>query len=142
MPEGYLLFSDPNTNTIYRWSDTDGLSVFRTKSGYTGVDIAEYGQPGSNGLALDRDGRLTIDEHGNRRVTRLEKNGSLTVLADHYDGKRLNSPNDSSTSRTDRSTSPTRRSACRRPSRIRAKRRRTAACIDGQTAGCSSSPPT
>ena len=94
VPEGYLLFSDPNTNTIYRWSDTDGLSVFRTKSGYTGVDIAEYGQPGSNGLALDRDGRLTIDEHGNRRVTRLEKNGSLTVLADHYDGKRLNSPND------------------------------------------------
>ena len=92
--EGYLLFSDPNANTIYRWSDADGLSVFRTKSGYTGVDIAEYGQPGSNGLALDRDGRLTIDEHGNRRVTRLEKNGSLTVLADHVDGKRLNSPND------------------------------------------------
>jgi gluconolactonase len=94
VPEGYLLFSDPNTNTIYRWSDTDGLSVFRAKSGYTGVDIAEYGQPGSNGLALDREGRLTINEHGNRRVTRLEKNGSLTVLADHYDGKRLNSPND------------------------------------------------
>jgi gluconolactonase len=94
VPEGYLLFSDPNTNTIYRWSDTDGLSVFRTKSGYTGIDIAQYGQPGSNGLALDRDGRLTINEHGNRRVTRLEKNGSLTVLADHYDGKRLNSPND------------------------------------------------
>jgi gluconolactonase len=94
VPEGYLLFSDPNANTIYRWSDTDGLSVFRTKSGYTGVNIAEYGQPGSNGLALDRDGRLTIDEHGNRRVTRLEKNGSLTVLADLYDGKRLNSPND------------------------------------------------
>jgi gluconolactonase len=94
VPEGYLLFSDPNTNTIYRWSDTDGLSVFRTKSGYTGANIAEYGQPGSNGLAIDRDGRLTIDEHGNRRVTRLEKNGSLTVLADRYDGKRLNSPND------------------------------------------------
>ncbi len=94
VPEGYLLFSDPNSNTIYRWSDTDGLSVFRTKSGYTGADIAEYGQPGSNGLALDREGRLTIDEHGNRRVTRLEKNGSLTVLADRYEGKRLNSPND------------------------------------------------
>jgi gluconolactonase len=93
-PDGYLLFSDPNSNTIYRWSDEDGLSVFRTKSGYTGVDIGEYGQPGSNGLTFDRDGRLTIDEHGNRRVTRLEKNGTLTILADRCDGHRLNSPND------------------------------------------------
>src|SRR5213076_3051809 len=49
---------------------------------------------GSNGLTLDRDGRLTIDEHGNRRVTRLEKNGVLTVLTDKYQSKRLNSPND------------------------------------------------
>jgi gluconolactonase len=94
VPEGYLLFSDPNNNTIYRWSDNDGLSVYRAKSGYTGTDIGQYGQPGSNGLTLDRDGRLTIDEHGNRRVTRLEKTGALTVLADRYDGKRLNSPND------------------------------------------------
>jgi len=94
LPEGALLFSDPNANGIFRWSDDDGLSVFRTKSGYTGVNIGEYGQPGSNGLAVDADGRLTIDEHGNRRVTRLEKNGVLTVLADHYEGKRLNSPND------------------------------------------------
>ncbi len=91
---GHLLFSDPNDNRIYRWTPDGDLSVFRTKSGYTGADIAEYGQPGSNGLTLDRDGRLTIDKHGNRRVTRLEKNGQLTVLADRYDGKRLNSPND------------------------------------------------
>jgi gluconolactonase len=68
--------------------------VFRTKSGYTGWDIGEYGQPGSNGLALDREGRLTINEHGNHRVSRLEKTGALTVLADRFDGKRLNSPND------------------------------------------------
>ena len=93
-PDGYLLFSDPNANTIYRWSDADGLAVFRTKSGYTGADIGEYGQPGSNGLAFDSEGRLTINEHGNRRVTRLEKNGVITVLADRYEGKRLNSPND------------------------------------------------
>ena len=92
--EGYLLFSDPNANTIYRWSRHGEVSVFRTKSGYTGVDVGEYGQPGSNGLALDREGRLTINEHGNRRVTRLEKTGALTVLADRYHGKRLNSPND------------------------------------------------
>jgi gluconolactonase len=93
-PDGSLLFSDPNANTIYRWSDDDGLSVFRTKSGYTGVDVGDYGQPGSNGLALDRDGRLTINEHGNHRVSRLEKTGALTVLADRFEGKRLNSPND------------------------------------------------
>ena len=91
---GYLLFSDPNANAIYRWTPDGQVSVFRTKSGYTGADIGEYNQPGSNGLTLDRDGRLTIDEHGNRRVTRLEKNGVLTVLAEQYEGKRLNSPND------------------------------------------------
>jgi gluconolactonase len=94
VPDGYLLFSDPNANTIYRWSDNDGLSVFRAKSGYTGFDIGDYRQPGSNGLTLDREGRLTINEHGNRRVTRLEKTGALTILADRFEGKRLNSPND------------------------------------------------
>jgi gluconolactonase len=93
-PDGYLLFSDPNANTIYRLTEDGDLSVYRTKSGYTASDIAAYGQPGSNGLALDPQGRLTIDEHGNRRVTRLEKNGTLTVLADRFEGKRLNSPND------------------------------------------------
>jgi gluconolactonase len=93
-PDGYLLFSDPNANTIYRWTPDGGLSVFRTKSGYRGFDIGAYNQPGSNGLALDPAGRLTINEHGNRRVTRLEKNGVLTVLADRFEGKRLNSPND------------------------------------------------
>lgn len=91
---GYLLFSDPNKNVIHRWTHDGEVSIFRTKSGYSGVDIGEYHQPGSNGLALDSDGRLTICEHGNRRVTRLEKNGSLTVLADRFEGKRLNSPND------------------------------------------------
>ncbi len=93
-PDGYLLFSDPNDNIIYRWTPQGELFIFRPKSGYTGFDIVEYGQPGSNGLTLDREHRLTINEHGNRRVTRLEKNGVLTVLADRYQGKRLNSPND------------------------------------------------
>jgi gluconolactonase len=91
---GHLLFSDPNANTIYRWSPEGQVSVFRTKSGYAGVDVGEYGQPGSNGLTLDREGRLTINQHGNRRVVRLEKTGAITVLADRYQGKRLNSPND------------------------------------------------
>lgn len=91
---GYLLFSDPDNNLIYRWTPEGEVSVYRTHSGYTGTNVGEYGQPGSNGLTLDKQGRLTINEHGNRRVTRLEKNGVLTVLADRYEGKRLNSPND------------------------------------------------
>jgi len=93
---GYLLFSDPNSNTIYKYSpDGNGtLTVFREKSGYEGADITEYGQPGSNGLTFDREGRLTINQHGNRRVARLESDGTLIVLADKFEGKRLNSPND------------------------------------------------
>jgi gluconolactonase len=92
----FLLFSDPNNNTIYKYSPEGNgtLSVFRDKSGYEGADIAEYGQPGSNGLTFDRAGRLTINQHGNRRVVRLEDNRQLTVLADKFKGKRLNSPND------------------------------------------------
>lgn len=91
---GYLLFSDPNHNTIYKYTEDGALSVFRQKSGYDGEDIAEYGQPGSNGLTLDPAHRLTVNEHGRRRVIRIESDGSVTVLADRFQGKRLNSPND------------------------------------------------
>jgi gluconolactonase len=95
---GYLLFSDPNSNVIYKYAPAGAqagrLEIFRAPSGYSGADIAEYGQPGSNGLALDRQGRLTINQHGNRRVIRLERDASETVLAGRYEGKRLNSPND------------------------------------------------
>ena len=92
---GELLFSDPNANRIYAYNEhAASLRVFREMSGYEGADIAEYGQPGSNGLALDAQRRLTINQHGNRRVVRVEEDGTLTVLADRYDGKRLNSPND------------------------------------------------
>lgn len=93
-PDGFLLFSDPNADRIYRWSSDGQVSVYRTKSGYAGVDIGEYRQPGSNGLAIDPEGRLAIAEHGRRRIVRQERNGVTTVLADRYEGKRLNSPND------------------------------------------------
>ena len=92
--DGALLFSSPNTNTLYRWSPDRGVTVFRSKSGYTGFDIARYTQPGSNGLTFDPEGRLTICQHGNRRVIRVEPHGNVTVLADRYRGDRLNSPND------------------------------------------------
>jgi gluconolactonase len=89
-----LLFSDPNANKIYKYSKDGKLSVFREMSGYAGADIAEYRQPGSNGITLDPQGNVVFNQHGNRRVVRLEKNGTETVLADRFEGKRLNSPND------------------------------------------------
>ncbi len=94
-PDGYLLFSDPNTNSIYRYNPANkNVDVFISHSGYTGEDIGDYGQPGSNGLAIDKEGRLIVDQHGNRRVIRHEKKGPVTILADKVDGKRFNSPND------------------------------------------------
>lgn len=92
---GHLLFSDPNANRIYSYDPKRAaLSVYRDHSGYEGSDIADYGQPGSNGLTVDSQGRLTINQHGNRRVVRVEADGSLKVLAAKYHDKRLNSPND------------------------------------------------
>src|SRR5919106_6434923 len=92
--DGALLFSSPNTNAIYRWTPTGSVSVFRSKSGFTGTDIGRYDQPGSNGLTFSPDGALTICQHGNHRVIRVNPHGDTTILADTYEGKRLNSPND------------------------------------------------
>jgi gluconolactonase len=92
--DGALLFSSPNTNAIYRWEPQGAVNVFRSKSGYSDVDIGRFSQPGSNGLTFDPSGLLTICQHGNRRVIRVEQHGNITVLADRFDGKRLNSPND------------------------------------------------
>jgi gluconolactonase len=92
--DGSLLFSSPNTNVVYRWHPSGRVTVFRSKSGYSGTDIGRFTQPGSNGLTFDPQGRLTICQHGNRRVIRVEAHGNTTVLADGYEGRRLNSPND------------------------------------------------
>ncbi|THF47387.1 SMP-30/gluconolactonase/LRE family protein [Allorhizobium terrae] len=77
-----LIFSDIPNNKMYRWIPGVGTSVFRSPSNF------------SNGNTRDRQGRLISCEHGGRRVTRTEYDGSITVIADHYQGKRLNSPND------------------------------------------------
>lgn len=90
----YLLFSSPNTNAIYRWLPTGKVEIFRAKSGYTGLDIGRYHQPGSNGLTYSPDGLLTICQHGNRRVIRVNPRGNITVMADRHNGQRFNSPND------------------------------------------------
>jgi len=102
---GYLLFSDCAANVIYKWMAGKPLSVYLEKSGYTGTDTLTVGQQtvsgrlailliGSNGLALDPQGRLIITQMADRTVTRLEKDGKRTVLADRYEGKRLSGPND------------------------------------------------
>ncbi|WP_345243951.1 SMP-30/gluconolactonase/LRE family protein [Nibrella saemangeumensis] len=90
----YLLFSDVPQNTIFKWSEKDGLTQFLKPSGYTGA--GEYGdEPGSNGLTLDRQGRLIACEHGDRRVSAMPlSGGGKRTLADNYQGKRFNSPND------------------------------------------------
>lgn len=94
IPGRGLAFSDPNTNVIYLRDLAGRIGVLRRDSGYDGPDVGRLGQPGSNGLTLDREGRLVVCEHGNRRVTRLEPDGRVTVLADRFEGRRLNSPND------------------------------------------------
>ncbi len=81
--DGFLLFSDIPADTIYKW--TPGASeadVYRMPSGH------------SNGLTFDAEGRLIACEHGNRRVSRAERDGTIVTLTDRYEGKRLNSPND------------------------------------------------
>lgn len=89
-----LLFSDVKANAIYRWTAGDGVRLLMHPSGYSGATPFPGEEPGSNGLAFDREGRLLICEHGDRRIRRREADGSLTVLADRYQGRRLNSPND------------------------------------------------
>ena len=91
--DGYLIFSDIPRNSIMKWKRGKGVTLFMKPSGYTG--IADYGrEPGSNGLALDLQGRIIFCEHGDRRISRLEKEGGKKTLVDAYRGKRLNSPND------------------------------------------------
>ena len=89
-----LLFSDVPENIIYRWSPGATVAkVFLQPSGGMGSTPA-FREPGSNGLALDAEGRLILCQHGMRRIARLEKDGVQTSLVERYDGKRFNSPND------------------------------------------------
>lgn len=91
-PPGHLLFSDIPGNTVYQWSPDEGTKVFLRPVWLEGSVSGGVG--GSNGLTLDPQGRLVLCEHGNRRIARLNEDGSRTTLADRYDNKRLNSPND------------------------------------------------
>ena len=104
----YVLFSDMWTNQIYKVTPEGQTSLYLDHSGYTGFDIFRVGmaspgqepnedkwyQIGSNGLALDRQGRLVIATWTGRSIDRIEKNGKRTILADRFDGKRFGGPND------------------------------------------------
>ncbi|HZY88798.1 MAG TPA: SMP-30/gluconolactonase/LRE family protein, partial [Gemmataceae bacterium] len=93
---GFLLFSDIPRNSIYKWQEGKGESVFLKPSGYTGPRT-DFKEPGSNGLVLGPKGGLVLMQHGDHRVARLEPvapDGKQTVLAAKYMSKALNSPND------------------------------------------------
>jgi len=91
---GYLLFSDVPKNKVYKWDEKEGLSVFLEPSGYTGRGVYSD-EPGSNGLIIDDKGRLVSCEHGDRRISAMPLNvGGKITLADKFEGKRFNSPND------------------------------------------------
>ena len=92
MPGNYLLFSDVPMNTIFKWDAQAGVSVFLQPSGYTGT-VPRGGEPGSNGLTHDKQGRLIACQHGDRRVARWE-DGKFVAVANRFEGKRFSSPND------------------------------------------------
>lgn len=94
----YLLFSDVPKNKVYKWKEGEGASLYLDSSGYIGPNVPKK-EPGSNGLLLDKDGKLVLCQHGFRRVARMDAplnapKAVYTALADKYEGKRLNSPND------------------------------------------------
>jgi gluconolactonase len=92
--ERMLTFSDVPANIAYRWTETDGVSIFLTPSGFTGEKF-EGREPGSNGETLDNAGHLLLAQHGDRRIARYDaQTKSFVTIADRFEGKRFNSPND------------------------------------------------
>ncbi len=97
LPDGKLIFAEIPSNSIRTWSPSGGVSTFLQPSGYKGAEPYGGPEPGSNGMTLDAEGRLTVAGHAQRDVWRLDRiaaGAKATVLADSYQGKRLNSPND------------------------------------------------
>jgi gluconolactonase len=92
---GYLLFSDPRTNTIYQWTPGTTPVEFLKPSGLAGDPNPALREPGSNGLAIDAAGALVMADSGTRAIAKVDlKTKKKTLLVDKFEGKRLNSPND------------------------------------------------
>jgi gluconolactonase len=100
VPAGdFVLFSDIPPNKIMRWKEGEGLSLYLTPSGFTGEEKSLSGEPGSNGLLLDSQGNLVMCQHGDRRMAKMiapidQPKPNFSTLADRWNGKRFNSPND------------------------------------------------
>ncbi len=92
--EKSLLFSDIPRNSIYQWKPNQNISLYLYPSGYTGRMVFRGKEPGSNGLTYDKKGNLYACQHGDRRVVKFDQNKEPIPIAEHYQGKRLNSPND------------------------------------------------
>src|SRR5450432_3285242 len=95
--DGSLLFAEIPSNNTIRWKPGEAASVFMHPSGYVGATPYKGPEPGSNGMTLDADGRVSVAGHARRNVWRLESvtpTAQITVLADSYQGKKLSSPND------------------------------------------------
>jgi gluconolactonase len=96
-----LLFSDVPNNVVQAWDERHGVSVYLRPSGYTGPEGGGGREPGANGLAFDREGRLVLCQQGDRQIGRLDQapavpggGGRFTPFASRFEGKRFNSPND------------------------------------------------
>jgi gluconolactonase len=89
-----IVFSDVPENVIYKWAPGDAVAAEFMKPSGMLKPVPGFREQGSNGLGVDAEGRLLICQHGERRVARVEKDGSQTALADKFEGKRFNSPND------------------------------------------------
>lgn len=91
---GYLLFSDPRQNKIFKWNAKEGVTIWLEKSGYSAAAFYSD-EPGSNGLLINKQGELVLCEQGNRRVSKMKLTDKVKVpLAATFDGKLFNSPND------------------------------------------------
>jgi gluconolactonase len=97
--EKMLLFSDVPTNIVYKWTEEDSIEVYLKPSGYTGTTDSNSDEQGSNGLALNNEGKLVLCQHGDRRLAVLDASldapeSAFVTLANQFDGKKFNSPND------------------------------------------------
>lgn len=97
--ENFLIFSDVPKNTVYKWTREKGKEVYLKPSGYTGNNSPYSNEEGSNGLVLSNDGKLVLCQHGDRKVALMDATlesptAKFVSLADNYQGKKLNSPND------------------------------------------------
>ena len=93
-PQKVLWFSDVIGNVVRQWSPDGTITEILRPGGYDGNSLPEGGFNGPNGMTADRDGGVVLCQHGNRRIVRISRDGTVSIVVDSFEGKRLNSPND------------------------------------------------